>query len=43
VIHDLLHRLHADPAWYQLAADLIFTLGAALAVIACTFGRTSRD
>ena len=43
MIHDLIQRLHNDPAWYQLAADLLFTLGTALTVIAYTAGRTRRD
>lgn len=43
MIHDILHRLHGDPAWYQLAADLLFTIGAALTVISYTSGRTRSD
>lgn len=43
MIRDLLQRLTHDPAWYQLAADLLFTLGTALTVIAYTAGSTRRD
>lgn len=43
MIHDLLRRLHNDPAWWQLAADLLFTLGTALTVISYTAGRTRND
>lgn len=43
MIHDLLQRLAHDPAWWQLAADLLFTLGVALTVIAYTAGSTRRD
>lgn len=43
MIHDFLQRLRDDPAWWQLAADLLFTLGTALTVISYTAGSNRRD
>lgn len=43
MIHDLIRHLHHDPSWNVLAADLLFTIGTALTVIAYTAWRTRRD
>lgn len=40
---DLLRRLAHEPAWTQLAAAVLFTVGAALTVIATTAWSARHD